>query len=134
SQRMLVKKLPYCRLSFFKNFVIVEPHENVVMDSAKVKSALSVMIRHFGGNEFSIISYRRNKYTVADDAYNPFTARLFKRVKGFAVVSDCASVREKAIEEQEKFNGSFAFFERLEEAQNWAINMVSMPNETSSFL
>ncbi len=130
---MIVKNLPYCKLSFFNNFVIVEPVENVIMDSPKVKSLLRVMLKHFNSKEFSIISYRRNKYTVSEDAYNPFTARLFKRVKGFAVVSDCPSVRERAVEEQTKFNGSFAFFDKLEEAESWAANIVSIPQDNNSF-
>jgi len=75
----------------------------------------------FKSKEFVIISNRKSDYSLNPEAYS---ASLFKKVKGIAVVSQNPEVKLKAISEQENFQQSFAFFENLDDAKNWAESFV----------
>ncbi|UJH91563.1 hypothetical protein LZ575_02215 [Antarcticibacterium sp. 1MA-6-2] len=116
---MISKSTDAYNLYFYEDFVIAEAKEDAVVNSSVTEEALKIMWQHFSGNPFTIISRRTNKYTISESAYSP---RLFKKVTAMAIVSKDPEVKERAYKEQLLFNNSFAFFEEIEEAVEWARN------------
>jgi len=114
---MTARSTPYYNLIFHDNYVIAEANEGVVIDDDKVNETLKIIFDHYKGNNFTLISHRKNHYTVDIDVYN---LKMMKKLIALAIVSSDYSVKEKAILEQLAFNKSFAFFENLEDAIGWA--------------
>ncbi len=114
---MITKMTKHYKMDFYENYVIVERKENVLVNAQVTKDNLKIVIDHFKGKEFVIISNRKHSYTLNAECYSP---SLFKKVKGIAIVSDIPDVKAQAILEQMNFKNSFAFFDNLEDAQNWA--------------
>lgn len=104
-------------LTFYDNYVIAEAKANALIDSKATEEGLKIVLEHFEGRPFTVISHRKNNYTILEDAYSP---KIFKKVLGVAVVSSNPDDRKKAVIEQLQFSNSFAFFENLEDAQSWA--------------
>lgn len=114
---MVTKSTPHYQLIFCDNYVIAEAIEGVVVNNVTAAENLKIIFDHFKGKPFALITHRKHNYTVDIDVYS---LRLMKKVRALAVVSSDSSVKEKAMVEQLAFNQSFAFFEELEEAKNWA--------------
>ena len=114
---MISKSTNFYNLRFFDNYVIAEANEGAVIGNEEVKESLEMIFNHYNGKEFTLISNRRNNYSLNIDVY---TLRLMKRLKALAVVSNDNLVREKAISEQSHFDQSFAFFTELDDAIGWA--------------
>lgn len=118
---MVTKITEFYKMEFYDSYVILEGIGEFVVDSARAKETLQLIIDHFKGRDFVIISNRTSNYTLTPDAYS---SSLFKKVKGIAVVSKNEETRENALFEQVKFNSSFAFFENLEDAKRWAESFI----------
>ena len=114
---MISKSTDSYNLYLYDNFVIAEAKENIVVNSSVTERALKVVLEHFKGQPFTLISHRKNKYTISEEAYSP---RILKKVKGMAVVSTDPLVKKRAYKEQLLFRNSFVFFEELNDAINWA--------------
>ncbi|CAM4372802.1 hypothetical protein [Gillisia limnaea] len=114
---MISQSSDHYNFQFFHNYVIVEAKENVEVDNKIVEQNLRIVFNHFDGKDFTLISHRKNRYTVKENAYN---SKLLKKVRALAIVSEDSLVREKAIAEQTHFDQSFAFFDNLEDATGWA--------------
>lgn len=114
---MIVQSSDHYRFQFFHNYVIVEAKENVEVDREVVEHNLKIIFDHFDGKDFTLISHRKNRYTVKEGAYD---CKLMKKVRALAIVSSDINMREKAIAEQLLFDQSFAFFDNLEAAIGWA--------------
>lgn len=108
-------------LTFFDTFVIAEAHAGVVVSNKEVNENLKIVFDHFKGKEFTIISYRRNNYSLD---LNVYSLRMIKRLRAIAVVSADFGMKEKAAIEQMSFDQSFAFFYTLEEAKHWAESVI----------
>jgi len=116
---MIEKLTEFYKMEFYDSYVIMEANADIVVNSIIAEKTLKTVINHFNGEKFVIISNRKSNYTLQPDAYS---SGIFKKVKGIAIVSKNEEVRKRAIQEQEKFNRSFAFFENLDDAKNWAEN------------
>lgn len=114
---METKSTKQYELQFFDNYVIAEAKEGVIITSEEIKKNLRVVFDYFDGKDFTIISHRKNNYTLEIDVY---TTRLMKKVRALAIVSKDSLTREKAALEQLQFDNSFAFFDNLEDAREWA--------------
>lgn len=114
---MTIKQNAYYDLMFYHNYVIAEAKEGSVIDNEIVSQNLKIIFDHFQSDNFTIISHRKNNYTVNVDVY---TVKLMKKLRALAIVSSDTMVREKALVEQLAFNQPFAFFEDLEDAREWA--------------
>lgn len=117
---MIKRSTDHYDLTFYDTYVIAEAKENTIVTSRVTEEILQVILAHFEGRSFTVISHRKNNYSIKEDAYSP---KLFKKVLGMAVVSGNPTVKEKAINEQLQFRNSFAFFENLEDAQSWALSV-----------
>lgn len=118
---MQAKTTEYFQLYFYDNYVMEEVFENVAVDKTIAEATLRIMLQHFEGKEFSLISHRKNNSTIDLDIYS---LKIMKKVRGIAVVSQNPLVKERAIAEQMQFGHSFAFFNNLEDAHSWAKSMV----------
>lgn len=114
---MLSQSSEHYIFQFFHNYVIAEAKENVEVNNKVVEQNLKIIFKHFDGRDFTLISHRKNRYTVKTSAYS---SRIMKKVRALAIVSEDALVREKALAEQMHFDQSFAFFNNLEDAIGWA--------------
>ena len=114
---MINKKTNYYNLSFYDKYVIVEANEGSVINNKIVTEGLKLIFDHYKSNDFALISHRKNQYTINVDVY---TVKLMKKLRALAIVSDDSTVKEKAILEQLAFKQTFAFFENLEDARDWA--------------
>jgi predicted HAD superfamily phosphohydrolase YqeG len=114
---MVTKFSEHYEFQFYDNYVIAEAKEGVVISNEEIKKNLRIIFDHYNGKNFTIISHRKNNYTVEIDVY---ATRLMKKVKALAIVSSNSQEREKAILEQLQFDNSFAFFNNLEDAKLWA--------------
>lgn len=118
-ESMVFKSTEAYNLYFYDGFVIAEAKENIIVNSSVTEEVLKVVLEHFGGNSFTLISKRTNRYTISEEAYSP---RILKKVNAMAVVSSDPEVKQRAYKEQLLFKNSFAFFEDLDEAIGWAQN------------
>ncbi len=114
---MIQKNSEYYKMEFYDSYVIIESNGKFVVDPSIAKKTIQTIVDHFKGKEFVIISNRKTDYSLSPDAYSD---SIFKKVKGIAIVSSHPQVKMKAVIEQENFQQSFAFFEDLEKAKNWA--------------
>lgn len=116
---MIQKNTEYYKMEFYNTYVVVEAIGKFEVTAAIAEKTIQVMVDHFKGESFVIVSIRKSGYTLKPDAYS---SPIFKKVKGIAIVSKNEEVRKNAIFEQEKFDRSFAFFENLDDAKHWAQN------------
>lgn len=114
---MEIKITDSYNLYFYEKYVIVEAHTNAVVDSKLTRKVTQQLLDYYAGKPFTLISHRKNKYSISQNAYDP---KNFKKIKNMAVVSTDPVVKEKAVQEQMQFSNSFAFFEKLEDAVSWA--------------
>lgn len=119
---MIEQITEFYRLEFYDSYVIIEGNSNISVNSSIAENILKKIFDHFKDRKFVIVSNRISEYKLQADAYSP---AILKKVKGIAIVSKNSEVRDQAILEQKKFNGSFAFFENLDDAKNWAENFFS---------
>ncbi|TVZ28418.1 hypothetical protein JM83_3544 [Gillisia sp. Hel_I_86] len=116
---MIEKITEFYKMEFYDSYVIIEARGQFEVSASTAEKTIQTIVDHFNGKNFVIISNRTAKYTLRSDAYS---SKVFKKVKGIAIVSKNEEVRKNAVLEQEKFNGSFAFFENLDDAKHWAEN------------
>lgn len=114
---MEIKITDSYNLYFYDKYVIAEAHENAVVDSRLTQKITQQLLDYYDRKPFTLISHRKNNYSISRDAYNP---KNFRKIKNMAVVSTDPAVKERAILEQLQFANSFAFFEKLEDAISWA--------------
>lgn len=116
---MVTKMSQHYKMEFYDTYVIIERNGQIHVDSKNARETLQIISDHYKGKPYVIISNRTESYTVNAESYTP---NIFNKVKGIAVVSQDPSMKSQAILEQLNFKNSFAFFENLEEARNWAEN------------
>jgi hypothetical protein len=114
---MIQKNTEIYKMEFYNSYVIIESTGRFVIDPAIAINTIQMIVDHFKGKEFVIISNRKSDYTISPEAYSN---SIFKKIKGIAIVSSYPQVKLKAVLEQENFRQSFAFFEDLENAKKWA--------------
>ncbi len=118
---MITKSSSHYNFTFYDKYVIAEANEGVVVNNEIVAETLKVIFDHYKGNNFTLISHRKNNYTVEIDIYG---MKMMKKLRALAIVSGDSMVKEKALLEQLAFNQSFAFFENLDDARGWAESVV----------
>lgn len=107
----------FCELSIFSKYAIIKVFENVFYDLDKANIIQRKFQEIFNNDPFVLISERSYKH---DIDLNVYKIKGLDNMKGLAIVSADPMERERAITEQPLFENSFAFFEKLTDAQNWA--------------
>lgn len=119
---MITKNTAHYNLNFYDTYVIAEAREGIIINNGIVNETLKVIFDHYKNNNFTLISHRKNNYTVEVDIYG---LKIMKKLRALAIVSGDSMVKEKALLEQLAFNQSFAFFEDLEDARGWAESVAT---------
>ncbi|MAT89503.1 MAG: hypothetical protein CMC35_02320 [Flavobacteriaceae bacterium] len=107
----------FCELHLFDRYAILKTFENQLMDSKKVKALQKMFAAHFKASEFVLISDRSHQYQID---LNIYKGPKIPTLKGVAVVSKTPGERDRALQEQSLYDNSFAFFENLDDAVQWA--------------
>lgn len=107
----------FCELSIYAKYAILKVFENVRYDLEKATIVHQKFQEFFQNKPFVLITERNFKHEVDFSLYKSNT---LQNIEGLAIVSANPEERERAVLEQPLFNKSFAFFEQLTEAQNWA--------------
>lgn len=119
---MIQKSTEFYELYLYDNYVVAEAKENAVIDGRITEAVLNEIFKHYDRKPFTLITHRKNKYTVNPSAYS---SRLLRKLNGMAIVSSDPEVKQKALQEQNLFEKPFAFFHELEEAESWALSFVT---------
>ncbi len=107
----------FCQIEFYSSFVIIVIKENTLFTLDKATSVRKKLRSYYKKNDFVLITHRKYKHEVAEEVYKQGQLHT---MKGLAIVSSCADERDKAMQEQQLYDKSFAFFETIEEAKSWA--------------
>lgn len=116
-----VVKLKFCTLSFYDRYVIAEINEGVHLDHQHNEALIEITENHYS-KPFVYITNRINSYSVDPNVY-PRTTGV-KNLVGFAVVSRVHMAKLNAQIEQMFFSKPFEIFSELEDAINWAKDLI----------
>ncbi|WP_339831634.1 hypothetical protein [uncultured Altibacter sp.] len=106
-------------LTFSETYAIIRVKKGVHLD-LKITNELRHKLRsHYKNRPIVLIADRENDHDIDFAIYKQ---NRLKNTQALAIVSRNKAERERAMLEQEIFDKSFAFFERLEDAENWAIS------------
>ncbi|MCW9038439.1 hypothetical protein [Altibacter sp.] len=109
----------YYDLTFSDTYAIIKVKKGVHLD-LKITNELRRKLRnHYKNRPIVLIADRENDHGID---FNIYKQNRLKNTQALAIVSRNQAERERAMQEQEIFDKSFAFFERLEDAENWAIS------------
>jgi len=115
-------QLPFCDLEFYENYVIGIINDGITISENETNIVTGAANLFFKQTPFVYISKRVNSYSV-----NPVIYKSLSRndnMVGFAVVSDNYSSLTSAEVEKLFYNRPFGIFNALEEAKNWASDLL----------
>lgn len=124
---MTTIELEFCKMHFFKNYVICNINEGEIVTQEKSNLQTKTILDYYKDNPFVYITYRTNSYTVDPSIYS--NTSDIETLAGFVVVSEGLSAIKNALYEKMFLNKPFAIFEDLEDAILWADNICNMQNE-----
>lgn len=107
----------FCNLEMHSKYVVLTINENTNFTLDKATIVRERLIKYYKSSDFVLISYRKFKHNISLEI---FEKGQLANMKGLAIVSDKAEEKDIALLQQERFGKSFAFFDCLEEAKNWA--------------
>ncbi len=111
---------PYGILDFHKKFVVFNLTCDL-LDKEIAKELLEITDAFYGQKQYVFISYRSFLTNIDPEAYSVINP---KKLVGVAIVSDLEIVKHLSISEQRSYNGSFSFFQTIEDAMIWAETVV----------
>ena len=115
--------LDFCKLTFYDSYVVVIINEGINIDKEINKILFDVISQFYNNKSFVYISHRINSYSVDPHIYSKTS--LVKNLAGFAVVSKDYKSKVNAKIEQMFFSKPLEIFETLEDAYNWANELVN---------
>ena len=109
---------------FYKNYVVTEINEGIVVNFEKAAKLLQLGIEYYGSKTpFVYISNRINSYSFEPTAHFKST-EMFPNLKGFGVVIYNKLNSDVAKMEQAFINKPTNIFYSLEEAIEWAEELI----------
>lgn len=114
---MTQHNLQYCDLIFKDSHAILIMHKDssITMDTAA--EITSYLENYYKGDKFIFITHRIHPHEID---LNVYKGRILKNMIGFAIVSENPEEMKRAMQEQPLWNEAFTFFNKLEEAEDWA--------------
>ena len=116
-------ELQFTTLEFYNNYVISRVHEDLVFSNEHVQELKKVCTEYFKDNKFVYISKRDNNYNVDPNIYRELEI-VRKNLIGVAIVSDRPSSLNIANFERAFAKVSFEIFLTLDEALDWAEDIL----------
>lgn len=108
---------PFGKAYCHEQYVYFERALNQEPDGAQVKMLMQGIAEHYDKRQFVYISNRKAPTPIDISVYKHVDN---KQMAALAIVTDDPNPEECLIEEQESFDGPFAFFKTLERAISWA--------------
>ncbi len=106
------------KVSFFKNYLIIEVAEGTSFNHKKAKQLSTLTNLHFGNNAFGYISNRVNSYSLEPLDYLKIK-EVFPNIKAFAVVTYNNLQKTSVSIENIFYYDNIVSFECIDEAQKW---------------
>ena len=115
----MMKKIqfPYCDLTCKESHAILVMHKDTSVTVEKSAEITSCLEEHYNGRKFIFITYRKHGHEID---LNVYKGKILKNMIGYAIVSDNPEEMKRAYIEQPLWNEAFTFFEKLEDAEEWA--------------
>lgn len=110
-------------MEVYENYVVVVMNEGVNLTPSHNEMLLEVTSTYFSDRPFVYITHRVNSYSVDPKIYYE-TAKI-KNLIGLAVVSGDYKAKFNAKIEKMFFNKPFEIFTKMEDAVNWAKNLLA---------
>jgi len=115
--------IDFCTLKFYKNYMVTIIKEGVHVDKSQNEALIKIAEEYYTNQPFVYISYRINSYSVNPNIYTR-TVKT-KNLIGFAVVSYDYKAKKNAQIEKLFLKKPFEIFTNLDDAFNWADQLVS---------
>ncbi|MCA0152899.1 hypothetical protein [Winogradskyella vincentii] len=115
--------LNFCDMSIYDNYLVVVMHEGINVLPEHNEILIEVANEYFKNQAFVYITHRINSYSVDPQIY--FETAKIENLKGFAVVSNDYKAKSNAEVEKMFFNKPFGIFSELNEAVDWANELVN---------
>ncbi|MBC2845289.1 hypothetical protein [Winogradskyella flava] len=113
----------FCDMTIYDNYLVVVIKEGVNITPDHNSVLLEVTEMYFSDKPFVYITHRLNSYSVDPKIY--FETVKIENLKGFAVVSKNYQAKINAQIEQMFFTKPFEIFTKLDEAIEWAEDVIS---------
>ncbi|OAB78990.1 hypothetical protein [Cochleicola gelatinilyticus] len=107
-------------------YVIATINEGVVLTNDLSYEIIQHAVEHFQDAPFVYITNRIHSYSVDPSVY--IMTNDIKNLKGFGVVSPHVLARDNATFEKNFLNKEFEIFKTLDEAIEWARNLIFSAN------
>lgn len=107
----------FCELSLQPKYAILRVFENIYVDEDKTSIIRNSLKSFYRNKPFVMITDRKYDHKIDPAVYK---SRSLKNMIALAIVSEHSDGREKATDEQPMFEDSFAFFNNVESAIDWA--------------
>lgn len=105
-------------LDLTPSFAIVQYLNTKTLARETVDEVRNILTEYYMGNDFVLINQRTNKMMVEPTFYKS----ALPNMKAVAVVAEDDELREHLYAEQKNWEKSFAFFNTLEDAKDWAVH------------
>ena len=105
-------------LDLTPSFAIVQYLNTKNLARETVDEVRNILTEYYMGNDFVLINQRTNKMIVEPTFYKS----ALPNMKAVAVVAQDDELREHLYAEQKNWEKSFAFFNTLEDAKDWAVH------------
>ncbi len=116
-------ELEFTTLKFYKDFVVSEIKEDVVLDQNNTDELVKACSGIYKGEKFIYISQRFNSYNVDPTIY--VNLEKTTNLWGIAIVSENAAALKMAIFEKNFAKFPFEIFNEFEQALTWAKEVLS---------
>jgi len=113
----------FCDMTIYDKYLVVVIKEGVNITPDHNSVLLEVTEMYFSDKPFVYITHRLNSYSVDPKIY--FETVKIENLKGFAVVSKNYQAKINAQIEQMFFTKPFEIFTKLDEAIEWAEDVIS---------
>ena len=117
SQFLSSLNLPFTTIYFYKDYLISEPHEGIVIGDSEVDQIRELCSTHYSNKKFVYISHRTSNFSVNPMVYKKLGE--MKNMVGFGVVSQKVSSLNMAAFEKNFSKAPFEMFLDLEKAKGW---------------
>lgn len=112
----------FCNMTIYDKYVVVVMKEGVNVRPEHNNVLIDVTKNYYSKKAFVYITHRINSYSVDPKIY--LETSKIENLKGFAVVSQNYKAKVNAQVEKMFFNKPFEIFTNLDDAINWADNLL----------
>ncbi|TVZ27753.1 hypothetical protein JM83_2814 [Gillisia sp. Hel_I_86] len=115
-------ELSFTSLEFYECCVVSTMHEGMVFNKDLCQIMIDVCLENFPDTPFIYVANRKNDYNVVPTIY--LGLGNYPNFKGIAIVDKVKSTTDMPQFEKKFTNYPFEVFAELEEAFNWAENII----------